>query len=136
MPGAPAPPAPTCVLRGHATEVTAARFGEPDGSGQPLLFSGAADGEVRVWSLRTHRPVASIAAHAGTSVLALHTLGGDRLLSQGRDGFVRVWDVRDGLHGPPLLELPVRAPASQVAVTRTTCTCLAARAQAGMPRRS
>ena len=85
-----------------------ARFGEPDGSGQPLLYSAAGDGEVRTWSLRTHRPIASVAAHPGASVLALHTLGGERLLSQGRDGFMRVWDVHNGLQGP-LLELPARS---------------------------
>ena len=102
------PPPPHCVLRGHAAEVTAAHFGQSDGAGQPLLFSAAADGELRVWSLRTHRSVASIAAHAGSSVLALHALGAERLLSQGRDGFMRVWDVHAGLRGP-VLELPVRS---------------------------
>ena len=105
---AAAPPPPHCVLRGHAAEVTAAHFGQSDGAGQPLLFSAAADGELRVWSLRTHRSVASIAAHAGSSVLALHALGAERLLSQGRDGFMRVWDVHAGLCGP-VLELPVRS---------------------------
>ena len=105
---AAAPPPPHCVLRGHAAEVTAAHFGQSDGAGQPLLFSAAADGELRVWSLRTHRSVASIAAHAGSSVLALHALGAERLLSQGRDGFMRVWDVHAGLRGP-VLELPVRS---------------------------
>ena len=103
-----APPPPHCVLRGHTAEVTAAHFGQSDGAGQPLLFSAAADGELRAWSLRTHRSVASIAAHAGSSVLALHALGTERLLSQGRDGFMRVWDVHAGLCGP-VLELPVRS---------------------------
>ena len=105
---AAAPPGPHCVLRGHEAEVTAACFGLLDGNGQPLLFSAAADGEVRAWSLRTHRPTTSVAAHPGSSVLALHVLGGERLLSQGRDGFIRLWDVRDSLRRP-LLELPVRS---------------------------
>ena len=114
-------PDPHCVLRGHAAEVTAAHFGPPDGAGQPLLYSAAADGELCVWSLRTHRPVVSTVAHAGSSVLALHSLGADRLLSQGRDGFMRVWDVHDGLRGP-LIELPAQGCLTSLANETTART--------------
>ena len=105
---AAAPPPPHAVLRGHTAEVTAARLGLLDSHGNPLLFSGSSDGELRAWSLSTHRPVATVAAHAGSSVLAVHMLGGERLLSQGRDGVARVWDARDNLRGP-LVELPVQS---------------------------
>ena len=92
---AEAPP-PTAVLRGHASEVTAVRFGPADGAGLPLLISAAADGEVRVWNTRTHRSVASAAAHE-KSVLTVHALADGKILSQGRDGAVRIWDSSSGL---------------------------------------
>ena len=103
-----AAPPPYAVLRGHTAEVTTARFGLLDSHGNPLLFSASSDGELRAWSLSTHRPVATVAAHAGSSVLAVHMIGGERLLSQGRDGVARVWDARDNLRGP-LAELPVQS---------------------------
>ena len=72
-----APPPPYAVLRGHTAEVTTARFGLLDSHGNPLLFSASSDGELRAWSLSTHRSVATVAAHAGSSVLAVHMLGGE-----------------------------------------------------------
>eukprot|EP00966_Prymnesium_polylepis_P293907 6787824-Prymnesium_polylepis.1 len=88
MAEASAPPPPIGVLRGHSSEVTALRFGGLDGSGLPLLLSAAADGELRLWSTRTHRSVASVRAHEN-SVLAVHALADGKILSQGRDGAVR-----------------------------------------------
>ena len=77
----------------------------------PLLLSAGGDGEVRLWSLRTHRAVASVAAHGGAgghsaTVLAVHALGASTVLSQGRDGRVRAWDAADGALRGPILELP------------------------------
>ena len=107
----PSPP-PAAVLRGHAAEVTAVRI-TPwlDEQELPLLLSAGGDGEVRLWSLRTHRAVASVAAHGGAgghsaTVLAVHALGASTVLSQGRDGRVRAWDAADGALRGPLLELP------------------------------
>ena len=101
------PPAPECVLRGHAADVTAARFGSGghwhDESGLPRLISASADGELRIWSLQTRRPVAKVAAHPDKSVLTVQSLAGGRVLTQGRDGFVHVWDAHEGeIRGPVL----------------------------------
>ena len=53
-------PEPVTVLRGHVAEVTTARFMDGcDDDGLPHLLSGGSDGEVRLWSLRTRRPVAA-----------------------------------------------------------------------------
>ncbi|KAL1521016.1 hypothetical protein AB1Y20_022573 [Prymnesium parvum] len=86
-----APPPPAGVLRGHAAAVTAARFTAADGAGEPLLASAGADGELRLWSLRTRRTLAAAAAHSAP-VLSLLPLADGRLLTHGRDGAVRVWD--------------------------------------------
>ena len=91
-----APPPPTGVLRGHSSEVTAARFVHADGAGLPLILSADADGELRMWSSRTHRAVATAAAHS-KAVLSVHALEDGKVLSQGRDGYVRVWDATSGL---------------------------------------
>jgi WD40 repeat protein len=54
-----------------------------------------ADGEVRLWDLEFRRPVVTLRAHQGNGgALAVAALGdGARLLSQGREGRVKVWDV-------------------------------------------
>jgi WD40 repeat protein len=71
-----------------------------------VLLSGAGDGELHIWSLHTHRSVAFKAAHPGQPVLGIHGVGDSHVLTQGRDGFVRTWDLRDGIRGP-LLECDV-----------------------------
>ena len=94
------------MLRGHTAAVMAASFAWTDEhSGLPTLLSGSGDGEVRLWSLYTHRTVTKMAAHPDSSVLTVSALVGPRILSQGRDGFVRVWDVTTD-KPEPLLELP------------------------------
>jgi len=45
----------------------------------------------------THRTVACAPAHAGQSVLAVLPVSRERVLSHGRDGFVRLWDVTNAL---------------------------------------
>lgn len=100
-------PPPDCVLRGHRKDVTAVRFaGWTDSHAHPVLLSGAGDGELHIWSLHTHRSVAFKAAHPGHPVLGIHGVGDSHVLTQGRDGFVRTWDLRDGIRGP-LLECDV-----------------------------
>lgn len=71
-----------------------------DSSGLPLLLSAAADGNLRLWSLQTRRVISSVDAHAGSSVLAVQALSNSRVLTQGRDGFVRLWDARGGFSAP------------------------------------
>ena len=89
-----ASPEPETVLRGHAAEVTAASFSHArDASGLPLLYTAGGDGELRLWSVRTRRTLAAVPAHTA-SVLAVQALAADRVLSQGRDGYVRIWDAQ------------------------------------------
>ena len=105
------PPGPVFTLRGHGAGVTAARFAPwTDDSSEPMLLTAAADGELRIWSLRTRRPVARAAAHEHGAVLCVHGLPDGRVLSHGRDGFIRLWDSANGLSAP-LLQLPVESTA-------------------------
>lgn len=101
--------APVAALRGLTAEVTATRFpsaGWLDSAALPLLLSGDANGELRIWSLHSRRPLAAVKAH-GAAVLAVTTLGEQHVLSQGRDGVVRVWAARAGVLSP-LVEIPSR----------------------------
>lgn len=97
---------PETVLRGHSGEITAAAFAWKNAAGLPTLLSGASNGEVRLWSLQTFRPLATLDAHKGSSCLAVRTLANSRILTQGRDGAVRIWDASEGIRSAPLLELP------------------------------
>lgn len=90
-PGAakPPPPEPLGVLRGHGAAVHGVRFF----SGS-LLLSGGADGGLALWDARSRRPRARLgAAHSRAGVLHVGRTAGGAAVTQGRDGFVRLWDA-------------------------------------------
>mmetsp|Transcript_44218 Transcript_44218/g.96466 ORF Transcript_44218/g.96466 Transcript_44218/m.96466 type:complete len:362 (+) Transcript_44218:92-1177(+) len=106
-------PAPKCVLRGHSAEVTVVKFwGCQQEAGTlslaaqqvPSLFSGSADGQLYLWNMRTHRVAAKVCAHANTSVQSIHPILGHQLVTHGRDGFIRIWDLKEKF-SVPLLEM-------------------------------
>ncbi|XP_046784055.1 guanine nucleotide-binding protein subunit beta-like protein 1 isoform X8 [Gallus gallus] len=92
------PPDPHFVLRGTGAAVHALHFscggGEPD---IPVLFSGSENGFIHVWNLKTHRVDAALDGHGRKSVCGLKTMDGkERLLSQGRDQRICLWDLAEG----------------------------------------
>ncbi|CAL1544251.1 unnamed protein product [Lymnaea stagnalis] len=87
--GRAAPPEP-CVELSTTSPVTSLAFSTsetPEDKGQ--LFSGHQDGKVIYWNLVTQRPTSSNIAHSD-SVIWLSWVS-NKLISQGRDGFIRFW---------------------------------------------
>eukprot|EP00808_Paulinella_micropora_P018753 g21836.t1 len=107
---------PLFVLRGHESSVTSVHFiSSTEAETKRLLAAGDSGGVVKVWSLRTRRPVCSWQAHAASlappaaaskssatpgGVLAVRSIGDGRLLSQGKGGEVHVWDLGGSLLAP------------------------------------
>ena len=76
------------LYRGHGSRVIAVRM-SPDGT---HLATGSGDSTVRYFNIATGDEVERLLAHEAT-VTGLAFAGPDRLVSAGRDGFVRTWTV-------------------------------------------
>ncbi|KAL3668199.1 hypothetical protein V7S43_007060 [Phytophthora oleae] len=88
-------PEPLGVLRGHGAPVNSVGF-----LSASTVVSGAGDGAVKIWDLKSRRELATNqAAHSKAGVLHVTALKGTatseyKFASQGRDGFVKLWDVQ------------------------------------------
>ncbi|RLN70549.1 hypothetical protein BBJ28_00005196, partial [Nothophytophthora sp. Chile5] len=89
------PPKPLGVLRGHGTPVNCVGFLSPS-----AIVSGSGDGVVKVWDLKSRRELATNPeAHSKAGVLHATALGSSsasaqRFVTQGRDGYVKLWDAQ------------------------------------------
>ncbi len=81
----------TMQLKAHTASVRCLKFGDSQ------LFSGGADGCVRVWVMNadSDRPVLELRGH-DRAVRALVHVGPEFVISAGDDGTVRKWRLKDG----------------------------------------
>ncbi|KAL4108951.1 hypothetical protein PRIC1_000659 [Phytophthora ramorum] len=97
-------PEPLGVLRGHGATVNSVGF-----LSASTIVSGAGDGAVKIWDLKSRRELAAIpAAHSKAGVLHSAAVrdpvaSDQKFVTQGRDGFVKLWDVQSfGAAAEPL----------------------------------
>ncbi|KAG3196444.1 hypothetical protein PC128_g7620 [Phytophthora cactorum] len=102
-----AAPEPLGVLRGHGAPVNSVGF-----LSVSTVVSGAGDGAVKIWDLKSRRELATNpAAHSKAGVLHTAALQGaaaseHKYVTQGRDGFVKLWDAQTfGIAAEPLSKL-------------------------------
>lgn len=90
-----ATPEPLGILRGHGASVNGVSF-----LSTSTIVSCAGDGGVKIWDLKSRRELAAnSAAHSKAGVLHTASLQGiaalePKFATQGRDGFVKVWDTQ------------------------------------------
>ena len=89
-----AAPRPIATLRHHTSALTTVGFMQ----GNQFLLSGDCDGVVALWQLLRRRVLAEWRPHLGSAVLKAQQFGNacdmpPKILTQGRDGLVQIWDT-------------------------------------------
>lgn len=90
MTARPPPPDPIYTLRGAGNPITAIKF-QTDKS----LYSGDSSGNIHKWDMKIRRISSTLQAHPGHSVLWMDFTQTGSLLTQGRDGLVKVWSLNE-----------------------------------------
>lgn len=93
-------PRPVATLRHHSSALTTVDFAKI--AAIDCVLSGDAAGEVALWNVATRRVIASWQPHACAAILKVQALDSSssnsnsdrsRILTQGRDGSLSVWDA-------------------------------------------
>lgn len=102
------PPEPIGVLRGHRAAVTALAF-----DGSSVLLSGDLDGELKIWDVLKRRSQISARVHnpaAGVIGIGASQKLGNKIMSQGRDGTIKFWELTEAsLSRQPLMTIRTEA---------------------------
>ncbi|EFQ86945.1 hypothetical protein PTT_17742 [Pyrenophora teres f. teres 0-1] len=89
------PPAlPTCILRGHASQIHCVQFMRQNS----CLLTGDADGYVVYWDITISRALEAWKAHQGP-ILGAAQWGHGRIITHGRDNTLRIWQLHPGPAG-------------------------------------
>lgn len=86
------------ALGPHPGLVTAVAWGTADHTGEPLLISGGADGQLRWWAVQSGLCLRTCPAHEGAIHALRRSPDGTQLASCGDDGAIMLWDLQSGAH--------------------------------------
>jgi serine/threonine protein kinase len=81
------------VLTGHEYDVWSIAFDERNGC-EGHLASASSDGTVRLWDPESGKQLQKIVAHKPVAHVVRFSTDGSKLISGGRDGAVRMWEVK------------------------------------------
>ncbi|XP_033102242.1 guanine nucleotide-binding protein subunit beta-like protein 1 [Anneissia japonica] len=94
------PPSPLFVLRGssgfaHSISFMKCNAGAAEAD-QSILATGCSTGEIYFWNLKTRRVTNTLQGHGKDAVIWVEEYHQNKLISQGRDQSVCIWDVGEG----------------------------------------
>ncbi|KAJ7333847.1 Guanine nucleotide binding protein (G protein), beta polypeptide 1-like [Desmophyllum pertusum] len=90
------PPDPIYVLRGAEAAINVLKFAPKSAREDGLLLSGSVKGTINLWNLKTKRTELTLDGHDGHSILAADFRPCGKVISHGRDGYVRTWECSEG----------------------------------------
>ncbi|KAI9495068.1 WD40-repeat-containing domain protein [Zychaea mexicana] len=82
------PPTPAYIFRGHNSSINAVKFFDND----QYIASCDANGVVCIWRMKTRRSILEWKAHEH-GCLQVHVYDSNKLISQGRDNVVHIWQL-------------------------------------------
>ncbi|XP_061173063.1 guanine nucleotide-binding protein subunit beta-like protein 1 isoform X2 [Saccostrea echinata] len=89
---APGPPDPAFTLRGSGSPITCLKFTDQT---DQKLYSGSQDGTIHIWDMKIHRPVGTLEAHTGQSVLWIEFISSDEMVTFGKNGIASIWKAAE-----------------------------------------
>ncbi|KAI8097264.1 WD40-repeat-containing domain protein [Halteromyces radiatus] len=92
------PPQPEYIFRGHQDDVNNVHFFNDD----KYIISCDASGIIIVWLFQTRRPLFQWKAHSAPC-LSVHVYDQDKVVSQGRDNMIHVWQLDFNSNDSPRL---------------------------------
>jgi len=90
------PPDPIYVFRGTGAAISVLKFVPKSVRDEGLLLSGSVKGTINLWNLKTKRTELTLNGHDGHGILAADFIPCGKVISHGRDGYLKTWLCCEG----------------------------------------